>query len=356
MIEDQEKIAFHCSKCDTTNEYPRKIYDTFSKVRCTNCGESISVIAYKITEQLLRLREMSCKPRTKDWAKAVYAIWVYVLRHCDELQDVDSQMRFDTCVELVKNGLTQLPGLMRDFYKMTFVVPIILTDNFNASPYLPHNPPLLPQPWMLSVFAVHYKVLQGLLEQDEEVIHFEFGGIQLGSTNRIRNGTIVVTTHRLIVIGGEEYDPSGGQFLNIRYPEIQKFTVEVSKVMEFSDWLFTINPEPLSAVIYRSLDYLYLQDLEDLNRVDDTLNCLFLNQEIVSISPLRLFNPLHQIKSLQAGWHIFSSFARQKKTTGNFEISIVLFGDADDERGIPDAITRCVALENAIKNALHSRS
>ena len=186
-----------------------------------------------------------------------------------------------------------------------------------------------------------------ILEEDEMVQHFEYGGVNL-IPNRMRLGAIVVTTKRLIVIGDEYPIPHEGERNHIKYPSIEKFTLETYKIPKGTSRVYLVKPEPHDAAIFNSLDYFYLRDLKEYRQSKSTIECTFRNQSLVNIHPYGIKNPRHIIRSYLT-WDVSKVPARQKESTGDFSLEIILSGEADYESGIHGPNKRAELLTNAIK-------
>jgi hypothetical protein len=348
MSEDEPVIELQCPKCKTTSEYKRKLYTTFGKVRCVCCSATISHTVNRLKIKLQKLRNLSFEPRTKEWAKTIYEEWEYVLRNRDALPTLEPEFRLETCVELLRNGLTAIPGLENGKYERILVIPLIISEGFDPTPFLPANPPKFPSQWELNVFAVHYRLLGKLLEDQELVLHFEFGAVNFVPL-RWRIGTIVLTTKRLIVIGTERMFVSDQVRSYIKYPTIEKFHIEAYKIPEKSEWTYEVRPEPHLSSIHVSVDYFYLQDLHQYFQRDSGIECVFRNQNFVNIQPFDIKTPLRVIRSFQAGWDLSTIRASQKELTGEYRVGISLSGEANYEKGVHGPNKRAELFAKALK-------
>ncbi len=367
MGEEEETITLHCSKCNTSSGYKKTHSEAFSRVRCKNCSETISIIAYKISEHLQQLREIFTNPTTSEQASTIADIWDFVLRNSDELQNVDPDFRFDTCVELLLNGVTFIPGNLRSHFKGKCIILFLLADNFDPIPFLPANSPQFETDIWMKILAVHSRVTQNCLQEGEDILLFEKGLVNIGNDSRIKLGTIVLTNKRLIVIGREDMMTIHKQ-LYLKYQGITNFSIQTYKYRSYQDksvYGYLITPEPHIARIFSSIDYFDLQDLTCCDSSLEKIRYIFSNQLYVGIKRPVFSRPLNEMKNLPVEWiesklpanqstqrgrWIGSKLlSKQKTKTGDFKIVISLVAETDTLRDLSDFRERFDILERAIK-------
>jgi hypothetical protein len=359
MTSDDFEVELQCPVCKQAGFYKKKLLDTFGKVRCLNCNEDISLVPFKLREQLVKISEYASQERTADWGDTLSELWDYVLTNSDELPNLDQQFRFDTCVELYLKGITFIPRYEYMSYEEKSVIDSLLSNEFDPSPHLPPDTPQYDSVLWRKMFAVHNQLLHRILEVGEHVLCIEEGAVHMGAGNRSRNGSIFLTNKRLIIIGRDFVKAHGETQSFPSYPGVEDYNILTYKLELRSRksegiWRYLISPLPSSANIYGSIDYFDLHKVQKLNLKKTHVDLEFDDFAFVDIIPREFSIPLlHPIGAVAAWLPIKGPIGKHHKT-GKFKIRLSLGGLTCSSKDKSALVARHDSLARAIKEVVDS--
>jgi hypothetical protein len=330
-VSEPNEIPLKCLSCGTIGHYKKEMLETFGKVRCTNCNEDISLVPYKLTEQLKMITEYASMERTDDWGKDLDELWDYVSRNSKELDRLDPQFLFDTTVQLFLNGVTFIPS--RDYtqreapYKEKSIIKSLLVDKFDPTPHFPSGIPQYESLFWRKMFAVHNQVVNQIVELGENILCIEEGMVEMGTGNRSRNGSIFLTNKRLIVIGRESINAHGDTQSYPVYPKVEDYTIMAHRnklAGNDAKWRYLVSPKPSAANIYGSVDYFDLQKIQKMNLKKTYIDLSLGDFSYVDIVPREISIPVIHPAGAVAQWFRVKGPTKKKMKTGQFKVRISL--------------------------------
>jgi hypothetical protein len=355
-VSDDNEISLTCPSCNTIGHYAKGLIETFGKVRCSDCNGNISLVPYKATEHLKEIRKKASQQRNEEWANQLAELWEYIIRNRNEIHGVDHQFLLETCVDLFLNGVTFIPGYEFLDYEEKSIIESLLTEKFNPTPYLPPNTPDFESPLWKRMFVAHYKVLEGMLRPGEGILLIDEGTVKLGKGNRSRNGTIILTNMRLIVIGREHITADHQVQSYPHYSKIRNYNIETYKIrlgkMKEGNWRYLITPQPQSAMLYASIDYFSLEQFTKIEMKKKSIECKLHDFEYTDIKPREYYVPTGHVFFRPVGWVGFKLEPGQNRTKGPFTIEIILGGLTISLKDKSELISRHKGLAKVLQDAV----